>query len=100
MLLVTIALVLVQEMAVRLGTYTGKGLAALIREQFTLRMTAVALGCVLLANTGLVVSEFTRASGPPSSCSGSAGTSSSRSRPSPSGRSSRSAPTAGPSGSS
>jgi Mn2+/Fe2+ NRAMP family transporter len=58
MLLVTIALVLVQEMAVRLGTYTGKGLAALIREQFTLRMTAVALGCVLLANTGLVVSEF------------------------------------------
>jgi Mn2+/Fe2+ NRAMP family transporter len=58
MLLVTIALVLVQEMAVRLGTHTGKGLAALIREQFTLRMTAVALGCVLLANTGLVVSEF------------------------------------------
>ena len=58
MLLVTIALVLVQEMAVRLGTYTGKGLAALIREQFTLRQTAVALGCVLLANTGLVVSEF------------------------------------------
>ena len=58
MVLVTIALVLVQEMAVRLGTYTGKGLAALIREQFTLRMTAVALGCVLLANTGLVVSEF------------------------------------------
>jgi Mn2+/Fe2+ NRAMP family transporter len=58
MVLVTIALVLVQEMAVRLGTHTGKGLAALIREEFTLRMTAVALGCVLLANTGLVVSEF------------------------------------------
>ncbi len=58
MLLVTIALVLVQEMAVRLGTYTGKGLAALIREQFTLRQTGLALSCVLLANTGLVVSEF------------------------------------------
>ncbi len=58
MVLVTVALVLVQEMAVRLGTYTGKGLAALIREQFTLRLTALALGCVLLANTGLVVSEF------------------------------------------
>jgi Mn2+/Fe2+ NRAMP family transporter len=58
MVLVTIALVLVQEMAVRLGTHTGKGLAALIREEFTLRMTAIALGCVLLANTGLVVSEF------------------------------------------
>lgn len=58
MLLVTVALVLVQEMAVRLGTYTGKGLAALIREQFSLRLTGVALFCVLLANTGLVVSEF------------------------------------------
>jgi Mn2+/Fe2+ NRAMP family transporter len=58
MVLVTIALVLVQEMAVRLGTHTGKGLAALIREEFSLRLTAIALGCVLLANTGLVVSEF------------------------------------------
>lgn len=58
MVLVTVALVLVQEMAVRLGTFTGKGLAALIREQFSLRLTGVALFCVLLANTGLVVSEF------------------------------------------
>ncbi|WP_236653650.1 NRAMP family divalent metal transporter [Streptacidiphilus melanogenes] len=58
MVLVTIALVLVQEMAVRLGAFTGKGLGALIREQFSLRATALALGCLLLANTGLVVSEF------------------------------------------
>ncbi len=58
MVLVTVALVLVQEMAVRLGTHTGKGLAALIREQFSLRLTGIALMCVLIANTGLVVSEF------------------------------------------
>lgn len=58
MVLVTVALVLVQEMAVRLGTFTGKGTAALIREQFSLRLTGLALFCVLLANTGLVVSEF------------------------------------------
>jgi len=58
MVLVTVALVLVQEMSVRLGTYTGKGLAALIREQFSLRLTGLALFCVLLANTGLVVAEF------------------------------------------
>ncbi|WP_265563484.1 NRAMP family divalent metal transporter [Streptomyces hygroscopicus] len=58
MVLVTIALVMVQEMAVRLGAYTGKGLGALIREQFSLRLTAVAVFCLLLANTGLVVSEF------------------------------------------
>ncbi|WP_206671110.1 divalent metal cation transporter, partial [Streptomyces sp. CB01881] len=35
MVLVTIALVMVQEMAVRLGAHTGKGLGALIREQFS-----------------------------------------------------------------
>ncbi|MER0448404.1 divalent metal cation transporter [Streptomyces sp. Edi4] len=58
MVLVTIALVMVQEMAVRLGAHTGKGLGALIREQFSLRMTALAVFCLLLANTGLVVSEF------------------------------------------
>ena len=58
MLMVTVALVLVQEMSVRLGTFTGKGIGALIREQFSLRLTAVALICILLANTGLVVSEF------------------------------------------
>lgn len=58
MLLVMIALAMVQEMAVRLGTHTGKGLAALIREQFSLRMTALFLGAILLGNAGLVVSEF------------------------------------------
>ncbi|WP_245985256.1 NRAMP family divalent metal transporter [Streptomyces tateyamensis] len=58
MVLVTVALVMVQEMAVRLGAYTGKGLGALIREQFSLRLTALAVACLMLANTGLVVSEF------------------------------------------
>ncbi len=58
MVLVTVALVMVQEMAVRLGAHTGKGLGALIREQFSLRLTALAVSCLLLANTGLVVSEF------------------------------------------
>src|ERR1700730_771858 len=58
MLLVTVALVLVQEMAARLGAFTGKGLAALIREEFTLRVSAFALVCLVVANVGLVVSEF------------------------------------------
>ena len=58
MVLVTVALVMVQEMAVRLGAYTGKGLAALIREQFSLRLAGLALGCLMLANVGLVISEF------------------------------------------
>lgn len=58
MLLVTIGLVVVQEMCARLGAFTGKGLAALIREEFTLRWAAFALFCLVLANLGLVVSEF------------------------------------------
>lgn len=58
MVLVSVGLVVVQEMSARLGAFTGKGLAALIREQFSLRLTALALGCLLLANVGLVVSEF------------------------------------------
>jgi len=58
MVLVTVALVVVQEMCARLGVYTGKGLAALIREEFSLRMATFALVCLVVANVGLVVSEF------------------------------------------
>jgi Mn2+/Fe2+ NRAMP family transporter len=58
MLGVTVALVAVQEMAARLGAFTGKGLAALIREEFTLRVATFALVCLIVANVGLVVSEF------------------------------------------
>ncbi|MBV9817013.1 MAG: divalent metal cation transporter [Solirubrobacterales bacterium] len=58
MLLVTVGLVVVQEMCARLGAYTGQGLGALIREQFSLRIAAFALVLLVIANTGLVVSEF------------------------------------------
>lgn len=58
MLLVTIGLVVVQEMCARLGTFTGKGLAALIREEFSLRLASFALLFLVVANVGLVVSEF------------------------------------------
>ena len=58
MLLVTVALVVVQEMSARLGAHTGEGLMALIREQFPLRASAFAIAMLLIANLGLVVSEF------------------------------------------
>jgi Mn2+/Fe2+ NRAMP family transporter len=58
MVIVTFAYVAVQEMTARLAVYTGKGLAALIREQFALRWTAVAMICFAIANVGLVVTEF------------------------------------------
>lgn len=58
MVLVTVGLVVVQEMAARLGVFTGKGLASLIREEFSIRLTGLALGCLIISNIGLVVSEF------------------------------------------
>ncbi len=58
MVLVTIALVVVQEMSARLGVHTGEGLVSLIREQFPLRWGAFATACLVVANLGLVVSEF------------------------------------------
>ncbi|MCU1386852.1 MAG: natural resistance-associated macrophage protein [Ilumatobacteraceae bacterium] len=58
MAIVTVALVVVQEMAARLGATTGNGLVSLIREQFSLRLATFSVVCLLLANLGLVVSEF------------------------------------------
>ncbi|HEY1279415.1 MAG TPA: divalent metal cation transporter [Acidimicrobiales bacterium] len=58
MVLVTVALVVVQEMAARLGATTGNGLVSLIREQFSLRLATFCVVCLMVANLGLVVSEF------------------------------------------
>ena len=58
MLLITLALVVVQEMAARLGAYTGQGLVSLIREEFSLRVATFAVLCLIVANIGLVVAEF------------------------------------------
>ena len=58
MVLITVAYVVVQEMVARLAVYTGKGLAALIREEFDLRLTAFAIMAFAIANIGLMVTEF------------------------------------------
>jgi len=58
MVLVTVALVVVQEMCSRLGVFTGEGLGGLIREQFSARSTFGAMALLLIANAGLTVSEF------------------------------------------
>ena len=47
-----------QEMCARMGAVTGKGLADLIREQFGVRLTVLAMLALLVANTGVTVSEF------------------------------------------
>jgi Mn2+/Fe2+ NRAMP family transporter len=48
----------VQEMSARLGIVTGKGLADLIRESLGVRLTALILAVLLLANLANTVSEF------------------------------------------
>jgi Mn2+/Fe2+ NRAMP family transporter len=54
----TISLIVVQEMCVRTGVVTGQGLADLIREQFGVRWTAFVMLALLIANTGVIISEF------------------------------------------
>lgn len=58
MVVITVSLALVQEMAARMGAVTGKGFADLVREQFGVRPTAFVMATLLIANAGLVVSEF------------------------------------------
>ncbi len=53
-----IGLVVIQEMCARMGAVTQKGLADLIREEFGVRWTAFAMLCLLIANAGIVVTEF------------------------------------------
>lgn len=54
----TIALIVVQEMAARMGAATGKGLSDLIREEFGLRMTFFTMVVLGLADFGTIVAEF------------------------------------------
>lgn len=54
----TIALIVVQEMAARLGAVTGKGLSDLIREEYGLRITAFMMFGLVICNFGNVVAEF------------------------------------------
>src|ERR1700674_5460747 len=55
---ITIALIVVQEMAARMGAVTGKGLADLIRENFGVKLTFYLMLALLAANYGNTVSEF------------------------------------------
>src|ERR1700724_119143 len=54
----TIALIVVQEMAARMGAITGKGLADLIREEFGLRATFFVMVVLGIADFGNIMAEF------------------------------------------
>jgi Mn2+/Fe2+ NRAMP family transporter len=58
MVLITISLIVVQEMAARMGAVTGKGLAELIREVYGPRWSLISTFAVLFANLGICISEF------------------------------------------
>ncbi len=58
MIPITIALVVVQEMASRLGAVTGKGLSDLIREEFGFRATFLLMLALVVTNFGNIVAEF------------------------------------------
>ncbi len=54
----TIALIVVQEMAARMGAVTGKGLSDLIREEFGFRATFFTMVVLGLADLGNIAAEF------------------------------------------
>jgi NRAMP (natural resistance-associated macrophage protein)-like metal ion transporter len=53
-----VSLIVVQEMAARMGAVTGKGLAALIRENFGVRISLLAMLGLFLVNTLITTTEF------------------------------------------
>ncbi|PZR57070.1 MAG: Mn transporter [Candidatus Meridianibacter frigidus] len=53
-----VALIVVQEMATRMGTVTGKGLASLIRENFGVRISFFAMLGLFAINLVITASEF------------------------------------------
>ena len=53
-----VLLMVVQMTAARMGAVTGKGFAALIRERFGIRLTALAMGALLIGNVATTFSEF------------------------------------------
>jgi NRAMP (natural resistance-associated macrophage protein)-like metal ion transporter len=58
MIPITVALVVVQEMAARMGAVTGKGLSDLIREEFGFRITFFLMVALVVLNLTNVVAEF------------------------------------------
>src|SRR6187399_1808040 len=54
----TVALIVVQEMAARMGAVTGKGLSDLIREEFGFRVTFWLMLALVITNFGNIMAEF------------------------------------------
>ncbi|HEY5154258.1 MAG TPA: divalent metal cation transporter [Acidimicrobiales bacterium] len=58
LLLATVALILFHDLGARMGVVTGQGLIGLIRQRFGVRLAAVALVALVIANVGTTCAEF------------------------------------------
>src|SRR3990172_9003069 len=58
MIPISVSLIVVQEMAARMGAVTGKGLSDLIREEFGFRITFMLMIALVVTNFGNVMAEF------------------------------------------
>ncbi|SRR5579875_34464 len=58
LVVITVCMAVVQEMCIRMGAATGKGLSDLIRERFGVRGAAFAMLTLLVANLLITISEF------------------------------------------
>lgn len=56
--LMCVLLIVVEMTAAKMGAVTGKGFAALIRERFGIRLTTLAMLCLLIGNVCTTFSEF------------------------------------------
>lgn len=58
MVIITVLLGVIQETVMRISVVTGKGLSDLIREEFGVKTTALAMFTLLVANGAVTISEF------------------------------------------
>jgi Mn2+/Fe2+ NRAMP family transporter len=58
LLLSTVALIVFHDLGARIGMVTGQGLAGIVRERYGIRVAAVALMALVLANLGTTCAEF------------------------------------------
>ncbi len=58
LILLTLALAITQEMGMRIGLVTRQGLGGIIRENFGVRLTVLAMLALVVANLGTTAAEF------------------------------------------
>jgi Mn2+/Fe2+ NRAMP family transporter len=58
LIVLTVSLAVVQEMAARMGAATGRGLLELVRERFGIGWALLAVAAIVVGNGGVVATEF------------------------------------------